>query len=271
MTEQQQGDEPWNDPASMLPVNCGPAADPQLSTSDLNVEELLAPLPEGARFEAYYFGFEPTGIGPVDAILSAVAVAGKGSHHTESWGESRDFYSNRLGLVSGESAADLIQTNADHSAAIIRSLASELAASRQRAADAEAIIERAENDTLRALLAAALERSHMIISAEHLEEYLTGLNSTGVDHVALVTDGALWLAYCTDPDGEWFFESGDPLDRFARDPGDDVDQDAYYHRVGFDLLGPIIDSHGCEILTPRPTSAGYLDIVEIHVPNEGPQ
>jgi hypothetical protein len=91
------------------------------------VEELIAPLPEDARFEAYYFDFEPTGIGPVDAILSAVAVAGKGSHHTQSWGEESDAYLVRPGLVPGESAVDLIQKNAERSAEIIRLLLEEIA------------------------------------------------------------------------------------------------------------------------------------------------
>ncbi|GGD11756.1 hypothetical protein [Aureimonas glaciei] len=34
---------------------------------------------------AYYFGFNETGCRPVDEILSAVAQAGKGYHHTEDW------------------------------------------------------------------------------------------------------------------------------------------------------------------------------------------
>ena len=40
------------------------------------------------RMLAYYYGFEATGVEAVDRILSAVAVAGKGSHHTESWEEN---------------------------------------------------------------------------------------------------------------------------------------------------------------------------------------
>ena len=34
---------------------------------------------------------------------------------------------------------------------------------------------------------------------------------------AVVANGVLMLAYCTDPDGEWFFESGDPEDHMAED------------------------------------------------------
>lgn len=39
------------------------------------------------RMDAYYFGFTPTGVDAIDRILSAVAEAGKGYHHTESWGD----------------------------------------------------------------------------------------------------------------------------------------------------------------------------------------
>ena len=78
-------------------------------------ERLDAQLPDSARMDAYYYGFNRTGFGPVDAILSAVAVAGKGSHHTESWGgnESAWFYGDRPGLPSADGAEDLIQKTAD--------------------------------------------------------------------------------------------------------------------------------------------------------------
>ena len=36
---------------------------------------------------AYYFGFSNTDVSPIDGILSAVATAGKGFHHTESWSD----------------------------------------------------------------------------------------------------------------------------------------------------------------------------------------
>lgn len=39
------------------------------------------------RLQAYYYGFEPTGVYEIDLILSAVARAGKAYHHTESWNE----------------------------------------------------------------------------------------------------------------------------------------------------------------------------------------
>lgn len=92
----------------------------------MNVDELIAPLPSDARFSAYYFDFEPTGVGIVDAILSAVTVAGKGSHHTDGWMQEGEYYTYpRPGIVAGESAADMIQKNAERSAEVIRSLIAE--------------------------------------------------------------------------------------------------------------------------------------------------
>jgi hypothetical protein len=39
------------------------------------------------RMDAYYYGFERTGVDCIDKILSAVACAGKAFHHTESWND----------------------------------------------------------------------------------------------------------------------------------------------------------------------------------------
>lgn len=39
------------------------------------------------RMEAYWFSFYATGVQEIDEILSAVATAGKGYHHTEDWNE----------------------------------------------------------------------------------------------------------------------------------------------------------------------------------------
>ena len=81
----------------------------------------LQSLPDDARMDAYYYGFDRTGVGLVDAILSAVATAGKGSHHTESWGDdSGDYYRGRPGLPDADSAVDLIQRTANRSADQIR-------------------------------------------------------------------------------------------------------------------------------------------------------
>lgn len=68
------------------------------------------PLPGDARMDAYYYGFEWTNCGPVDAILSAVATAGKRLHLTEDWQDERN---------GSESCESMIQRVADESAAKI--------------------------------------------------------------------------------------------------------------------------------------------------------
>jgi len=39
------------------------------------------------RMNAYYYSFKETGDRSIDLILSAVASAGKGSHHTDQWSD----------------------------------------------------------------------------------------------------------------------------------------------------------------------------------------
>ena len=95
-------------------------------------------LPEEARMDAYYYGFERTDCGPVDAVLSAVAIAGKGSHNTDGW-TNRDvygYYDKRPGLPAnpriddwtGGSAVELIQLTAKASAEKVKTLSDDLAA-----------------------------------------------------------------------------------------------------------------------------------------------
>lgn len=71
-----------------------------LAQIEARVEAALIGLPDDARMDAYYYGFDRTHVGPIDAILSAVAVAGKGAHQTESWGDGSEwgYYSDRPGL-----------------------------------------------------------------------------------------------------------------------------------------------------------------------------
>jgi hypothetical protein len=83
-------------------------------SDDLSPEglaEILAPLPADARMDAYYYGFDRTEVGVIDAVLSAVAKAGKGYHHTEEWndehGDGLPSHAARIQL-SAESAADVI-------------------------------------------------------------------------------------------------------------------------------------------------------------------
>jgi len=67
-------------------------------------------MPEKLRMNAYYFGFDLTGIREIDEILSAVAMAGKGFHHTDSWGDN-------LEHLDGKSYTDIIQEAANRAAA----------------------------------------------------------------------------------------------------------------------------------------------------------
>ena len=75
-------------------------------------------LPADARMDAYYYGFDRTGVDEIDAVLSAIAIAGKGSHHTESWGDSGSawYYAGHKGLPDAEGAAELIEETAKQSA-----------------------------------------------------------------------------------------------------------------------------------------------------------
>ena len=114
-----------------------------MTTLDLEpIKERLAAaterLPEEARMDAYYYGFDRTGCGPVDAVLSAVAIAGKGSHNTDGW-TNRDvygYYDKRPGLPAnpriddwtGGSAVELIQLTAKASAEKVKTLSDDLAA-----------------------------------------------------------------------------------------------------------------------------------------------
>ena len=66
------------------------------------------------RMDAYYFGFYETGVREIDEILSAVACAGKGYHHTESWGDKA--------YDGGPSYVELIQEAAVRAADKIKSL-----------------------------------------------------------------------------------------------------------------------------------------------------
>lgn len=85
-------------------------------------EEARKALPvEGLRtkggdgsIDAYYFGFDPTGVPEIDRILQAVASAGCGSHHTDDW--SVEGYVNGAGEKGVISPADAIQEYAERAA-----------------------------------------------------------------------------------------------------------------------------------------------------------
>lgn len=62
------------------------------------------------RLDAYYFGFDATGQPTIDAILSAVAHAGKAYHHTDTWADEGP------GWGGGLSYVELIQAAATDAA-----------------------------------------------------------------------------------------------------------------------------------------------------------
>ena len=71
------------------------------------------------RMDAYYYGFEPTGVRIIDEILSAVAHAGKAYHNTENWTD--DWFGRGKFLPNGgDTAAEAIQNAANHAAEVIR-------------------------------------------------------------------------------------------------------------------------------------------------------
>lgn len=75
-------------------------------------ETLYAP---GRRMDAYYYSFDPTGVPAIDAILSAVAHAGKGYHNTSDWSDTGDEdFPGRWG--AGRSCIDVIQAAANEAA-----------------------------------------------------------------------------------------------------------------------------------------------------------
>ena len=80
-------------------------------------ERLRAPTPKGWRMDAYYYGFEPTGVAVIDRILSAVACAGKSFHHTEEW-ENEDLFAPDH--LRGKSCREWIQSAADDAARALR-------------------------------------------------------------------------------------------------------------------------------------------------------
>lgn len=64
------------------------------------------------RMDAYYYGFEPTGVRHIDLILSAVACAGKSFHSTEFWNDDASAYD----VHTGSTPVEWIQNAADQAA-----------------------------------------------------------------------------------------------------------------------------------------------------------
>lgn len=75
-------------------------------------------MPEKLREDAYYYGFNMTGVRAIDEILSAVAMAGKAYHHTDQWDENT--YTEDLMYGGDISPVELIQEMADRAADVFR-------------------------------------------------------------------------------------------------------------------------------------------------------
>ena len=65
------------------------------------------------RLDAYYYGFDATGVEVVDKILGAVACAGKAFHHTCDWTDKANFsYDDH----TGDTTIDWVQNAANEAA-----------------------------------------------------------------------------------------------------------------------------------------------------------
>ena len=93
------------------------------------------------------------------------------------------------------------------------------------------------------------ENETRFTDADDLLDWLADQNHPGSGQAAIEVQGILWLAYCTDPDGEWFFESGDPNDRME----EVGDGEVQYERTGIeDLRGQIENGGpGALVVWPR--------------------
>lgn len=57
---------------------------------------------------------------------------------------------------------------------------------------------------------------------QELESFLQDLNyDHGQGNAAIAVDGILYAAFCTDPDGSWILETGDPRERAEYPEGED--------------------------------------------------
>lgn len=89
---------------------------------ELNAEQRETLYAPNSRMDAYYYWFDRTGVPAIDAILSAVAYAGKAFHGTHQW---QDTDVNYGPITGGMSAADLIQAAANEAAKSVTQTAGE--------------------------------------------------------------------------------------------------------------------------------------------------
>lgn len=59
--------------------------------------------------------------------------------------------------------------------------------------------------------------AQVVNTREQLDELLDGVNEHGRDHAVILFGDSAWLLYCTDPDGTWLVETGDPQERIIDD------------------------------------------------------
>ncbi|MBI2724622.1 MAG: hypothetical protein HYX42_00065 [Polaromonas sp.] len=83
------------------------------------------------RMSGYYYGFEPTGLAPIDRVLSAVACAGKAYHHTDQW--ENDVGEGYYEHLRGSTPAEWIQNAAIDALAYAASLEEQNAKLREAA------------------------------------------------------------------------------------------------------------------------------------------
>ena len=133
---------------------------------DTEREELHSPT---RRLDAYYYSFSETGSVPIDAILSAVAIAGKSCHNTDRWTEDDEW--SRWGV--GRSLVDVIQCAANEAAAGLLDAAAERDALRDTLEETEGRLSRLLWDLTGGQLSKPTYPVDTMVSAieEHLGEY----------------------------------------------------------------------------------------------------
>ena len=147
---------------------------------DTEREELHSPT---RRLDAYYYSFNETGSVPIDAILSAVAIAGKSCHNTDMWTEDAEW--SRWGV--GRSLVDVIQCAANEAADALLDVA---AARDALAADAD--------KWQRAALTLQGEQEHAVdpraeLLAEELHKLVADFQANGNSRVLGDPTAGVWF------------------------------------------------------------------------------
>lgn len=116
--------DPWGEGQ---PDPVGDEWNDRIACMDLAITAYLAALPapdlagKHERYmRAYFHEFTPTGVDAVDAVLEAIALAGKGYHYTGDWTDADQY--------GPDGYWSLIQLVANNAAVAFRSLSAKLAA-----------------------------------------------------------------------------------------------------------------------------------------------